>query len=103
MTDETQSADAPTQRKSKVRSPLQIVARARKALDDLGGMQVERVVGVEADDDEWRVLLEVVELRRIPDTSDVLARYEVQLSRAGKFRGYRQLGRRLRSQTEDLA
>jgi hypothetical protein len=58
---------------------------------------------VEADDDEWRVLLEVVELRRVPDTSDVLARYEVRMSRTGKFRGYRQVGRRLRSQTEELA
>ncbi|HEY8300579.1 MAG TPA: gas vesicle protein GvpO [Jatrophihabitans sp.] len=94
------TTDRPARQK-RAPSPLQIVERARKVLDDLGGMTVDRVIGVEAEDDEWRVVLEVVELRRIPNTSDVVARYEVRMSRAGKFRGYRQVARRLRSQVEE--
>lgn len=84
-------------------SPEEIVQRARRVLDDLGGMEVERVTGVQPDDDGngWLVDLEVVEVRRVPDTADVLARYQVAMSRGGQFRGYRQLGRHRRADVED--
>lgn len=83
------------------KTPDEIVERARIVLDDLGGMQAERVTGVEADGDEWRVAVEVVEMRRIPDTADILAKYEVRLSSGGQFVSYKQVGRRLRGQLED--
>lgn len=85
-------------------SPDLIVERARRVLDDLGGMEVERVTGVQPDEDGkgWRVDLEVLEVRRVPDTADVLARYEVLMSRGGQFRGYRQIGRRRRADVEDM-
>jgi hypothetical protein len=82
--------------------PNEIVDRARRVLDDLGGMEPERVVGLEADDDGgWRVEFEVVEVRRVPDTADILARYEVSMTKAGQFRAYRQVGRRRRADVED--
>ena len=84
------------------KSPVEVVESVRRVLDDLGGLDVERVTGVEADDDGWRVTVEVVEVRRIPDTADVLARYEVSMSKSGQFRGYRQVGHRLRSQIEEM-
>lgn len=93
---------AQTQRRAG-RSPVQIVQRVRHVLDELGGLTVDQVVGVEADDDEWRVTVEVVEVRRVPETADILARYEVQMSKAGKFRGYHLVGRRLRSQIGDMS
>jgi hypothetical protein len=80
-----------------------IVMRARKVIDDLGGMDVDRVTAVEEEDDGWRVNVEVVETRRIPDTSDILARYQVRLTHGGQFRGYRQIGRRRRDQLEDMS
>ena len=83
-------------------SPDEIVERAKKVLDDLGGMVVDRVTGVEADDQGWRINLEVVETRRIPDTADIIAKYEVLLSRGGRFRSYRLAGRRRRDQLEDM-
>lgn len=89
-------------RRTSSKSPVDIIASVRRVLDDLGGLDVERVTGVEADDDSWRVTVEVVEVRRIPDTADVLAKYEVTMSKSGQFRGYRQIGHRLRSQIEEL-
>lgn len=83
-------------------SPDEIVERAKKVLDDLGGMAVDRVTGVQSDDEGWRINLEVVETRRIPDTADIIAKYEVLLSRGGRFRSYRLVGRRRRDQLEDL-
>lgn len=97
----TRSSNSSRQRTSS-KSPVEVVESVRRVLDDLGGLDVERVTGVEADDDGWRVTVEVVEVRRIPDTADVLARYEVSMSKSGQFRGYRQVGHRLRSQIEEM-
>jgi Gas vesicle synthesis protein GvpO len=83
------------------KSPDEIIERVHRVLDDLGDMEVERVTGVEVDDDGWRVNVEVLEMRRIPDTADILAKYEVRLTSGGQFLGYRQVGRRLRGQLED--
>jgi hypothetical protein len=85
-------------------SPDQIVERARRVLNDLGGMDVERVTSVQPDDDGkgWRVQLEVLAVHRVPETADVLARYEVSLSRGGQFRGYREVGRRRRADVEEM-
>jgi hypothetical protein len=83
------------------KSPDEIIERVHRVLDDLGGMEVERVTGIEADDDGWRVNVEVLEMRRIPDTADILAKYEVRLTNGGQFMSYRQVGRRLRGQLED--
>jgi hypothetical protein len=65
-------------------------------------MDAERVIGVEPDNegDGWRVMVEVVELRRVPDTADVLAIYEVSISTGGQFLSYRQVGRHLRGRVE---
>jgi hypothetical protein len=48
----------------------------------------------------WRVALEVVELRRIPDSTDVLASYEVELDGDGKFLGFERGRRYNRSQAD---
>lgn len=98
---QTSGGSAPASQRRRV-SPDEIVERARKVLDELGGMDVDRVTGVEADDEGWRITVEVVETRRIPDTADIIAKYEVLLSRGGRFRSYRLLGRRRRDQLEDV-
>ena len=100
-TQTTSDGSSPQQKRRRV-SPDEIVGRAKKVLDDLGGMDVDRVTGVEADDEGWRINLEVVETRRIPDTADIIAKYEVLLSRGGRFRSYRLIGRRRRDQLEDM-
>jgi hypothetical protein len=51
------------------------------------------VTGLERTDDGWKVQVEVVEVRRIPDTTDVLALYEVDVDPRGELMGYRRLRR----------
>ena len=101
MADTENSNDGATSERRRI-SPDQIVQRAKRVMDDLGGMDVDRVTGVEADDEGWRISLEVVETRRIPDTADIIAKYEVLMSRGGRFRSYRLVGRRRRDQIEDM-
>ena len=70
-----------------------IAARAAEQLLELTGREVEGVTGLERTDDGWMVEVEVVEVRRIPDTTDVLALYELTVDSDGDLEGYRRLRR----------
>ena len=71
----------------------QVAASAAQELLELTGKQAEGVTGLERVDDGWIVQVEVVEVRRIPDTTDVLALYEVSTDGQGNLQGYRRLRR----------
>ncbi|AIY17463.1 gas vesicle protein [Pimelobacter simplex] len=70
-------------------------ARGAQQLAELTGRELEGVVGLSDDGDGegWTVQVEVVEIRRIPGTTDVLAVYEVDLDRSGDLLGYRRVDR----------
>jgi hypothetical protein len=76
------------------------VLRAIEQLAMLLGSTPERVIGVEPRDDGWRVRIEVVELERVPDTTSVLASYDVDVDSEGGLIGYRRTRRYIRAQTE---
>lgn len=57
-------------------------AAARHVLQ-LTGRCPENVVSVAGDDDGWQVAVEVLELHRIPETTDIMAIYEVALDTYG--------------------
>jgi hypothetical protein len=65
------------------RSPREIVAGAMEQLQELIGRPVEGVTGMEKDGNEWTVTVEVVELERIPNTTDILGKYELTLDKNG--------------------
>ena len=71
----------------------QVAARAAVQLLELTGKESEGVTGLNRDDDGWTVEVEVVEVRRIPNTTDVLAVYEVRTDEHGNLLGYRRLRR----------
>jgi hypothetical protein len=48
---------------------------------------IEAVTGLEKDGDEWTVTLEVLELERVPSTTDVIGKYEVTLDKDGEMTG----------------
>jgi hypothetical protein len=80
------------------------MAAAREAAQQLlalTGRDVEGVTGLERTDDGWRVEVEVVEVRRIPDTTDMLALYELTVDEDGELEGYRRLRRYTRGSAGD--
>ena len=81
----------------------EIAMRARQLLRAVRGMDAESVSGVTRTPNGWKVLLEVVELRRIPESTDVLASYEVELDGDGDFLGFERGRRYHRSQAEQGA
>jgi hypothetical protein len=76
-------------------------AQALQELEGLVGCPAEGVSGIRKTDDGWVVLVDVLELARIPATTDVLALYEVTMDGGGEVSGYRRVKRYLRSQVEE--
>lgn len=70
---------------------------ARRAADSLAALVHHRLEGVSAvgrsEDDGWTVHVDVLELARIPDTTSLLATYEVELDPAGDLLSYRRIAR----------
>jgi hypothetical protein len=88
-------------RKRKRSSAGRAAAAARREIAELMGRDPEAVSGVERDDDDgWLVTVEFVELERIPQSTDVMATYEVSLDDGGELTGYRRTKRYVRSQAE---
>jgi gas vesicle protein GvpO len=82
----------------------QIATQARELLRSVRGVEAESVSGIgRTSANGWKVTLEVVELRRIPESTDVLASYEVELDEKGQFLGFSRGRRYNRSQAEDGA
>lgn len=79
---------------------VKIARSAKQQLAELLNKESETVIGVQRTDDGWEVDLEVVETRRIPDTTDVLAIYRVELDDDGEIEGYERLERYIRGKTE---
>ena len=78
-------------------------AAARAAAEHvlaLTGREFEGVVSVEQTDDGWRIGVELVETRRIPDTADILAVYEVETDHSGGLCGLRRVHRYARGQLQ---
>ena len=75
-----------------------VISRAREELEDLTGYKVDSVSSFERTDDGWRLAITVVELRRIPAATDVLATYEVSLDEYGDVVNYHRDNRYFRDQ-----
>jgi hypothetical protein len=74
-------------RSRKDRSAREVVGEAIKQVHQLIGKPIESVTGMEKDGRDWTVTLEVLELSRIPSTTDVLGSYEVTLDKDGDLTG----------------
>jgi Gas vesicle synthesis protein GvpO len=101
--------DEPEERRDEPQEPVEgipagragdIVERARRALHDLRGADAEAVTALERFGDGWRIALEVVELRRVPESTDVLATYAVELDGDGDLVGLQRVRRYYRAQAD---
>jgi hypothetical protein len=78
------------------------VQRVRDDLPELLGRPIESILGVQrADDNGWEVTAAVVELSRIPNSTDVLGAYRVTLDSSGELAGYQRQRRYNRSQADE--
>ena len=83
-------------------SGREAIQRALSEAGDLLGRPIESVLGLEPDDSKgWRVTVEVVELERIPRSTDVLGAYVITLDKSGELTGARRERRYYRNQADE--
>jgi hypothetical protein len=81
-------------------SAKELTEAALATIADLTGYEPESVAGLQWDGESWLVTVDVLELARIPNTTDVLASYVVQLDDSGGLLGYKRSRRFVRGQVE---
>jgi hypothetical protein len=82
---------------------VQVARRVMQTLAELVGCPAEGITGIRRNDDGWIVEVEVLEVERVPETTDVLASYEVEIDKDGEIVEFRRLRRYLRTQTEGVS
>jgi Gas vesicle synthesis protein GvpO. len=67
---------------------LEAQRRAREVTAELLDYEFDGVIKVEMTGDNWRTVVEVVERNAVPDTQDIIGRYEITLDATGTLSGY---------------
>lgn len=74
---------------------------ALSTVQELTGYEPEAITGLQWDGDVWQVTVDVLELSRVPNTTDIIGQYVVELDEGGTLRGYRRTGRFPRGQSQE--
>jgi hypothetical protein len=70
-------------------SARDLALAAKQTVEDLTGFRAEAVSGFQWDGEAWLMTVDVCELERVPNTTDVMAAYVVQLDDQGGLLGYK--------------
>ena len=97
MVDRTKSRRAPAASRGSL-SGSAAVEHAKAHLLEMTGRECETVSSLSRTGDGWLIKLEIVELERIPQSTDILATYQVELDGQGELMGYERVARYYRNQ-----
>jgi hypothetical protein len=86
---------------AKVLGIAEIAARAKDQLSALTGLKASTVSSLSHNEDGWHIVADLIELKRIPESSDILATYEVQLDEKGELISYQRTRRYTRGQISE--
>lgn len=75
--------------------------KVRDSAADLIGRRLDGISGIQRTDDGWAAIVNMIERRSVPDTQDILGRYEITFSSSGEIEGYRRLSRYRRGDTTE--
>lgn len=74
---------------------------AREAATNLIEHEFEGVIKIESTDSGWRTVVEVIERGAVPDTQDIIGRYEIKLDTTGSATSYELLERYRRGEMKE--
>jgi len=60
-------------------------------LEEALNKKPESIISVSKEGEEWKILAEVLERRAVPNTQDILGRYDIRLDGKGELLGYKQV------------
>jgi hypothetical protein len=87
---------------AKPMTAAQVVMHALKEVAHVSGLDADHVSSVACEPDGWHVTVDLIELRRIPASTDVIAAYDAVFSPDGSLLSYHRRRRYFRDQmTED--
>lgn len=81
-----------------MKSGPEIIKQARELISDLTGLPIDTVSGLNHSDGQWHVTLDLIEMRSVPNSRDVLAIYEMVLDDDGNLLSYERTRRYYRGQ-----
>ena len=87
--------------KASAQGGFELARQGARQLQQLTGNEVEGITGMRRTEEGWRVQVDVLELRRVPNTTDVLATYDVDLHSDGELIGYHRRHRFVRGDVGD--
>lgn len=79
----------------------EIAQRAKEQLVQLTGHEADTVSSLAKEEDGWHVAVDMIELKRIPEATDVLATYETVLDDEGNLMSYQRTRRYYRGETTE--
>jgi len=80
----------------------QAIKKARTELHDMIGLEISSTIGAVPEEEGWKITLEAVEKRSIPDSMDILAIYEVMVNADGDVAEFNRIKMRKRIDTDDI-
>lgn len=90
-----------SERTPKTVKAIDVMRKATTQVAQLTGRPADTVSSIERTEDGWRLEIELVELERIPATTNILATYQVELDRDGDVVSYRRVRRYFRNAAEE--
>lgn len=76
----------------------EVLERAKQQLSQVTGLEPITATRMSKDEVGWRVGLEMLEMSRIPSSTDVLGRYDVLVDSHGSMVSFERRGTRLRGE-----
>jgi|TARA_R110002012_G_scaffold59502_2_gene155631 hypothetical protein len=105
MTTKTAARSPKTQAPARVHKAkpqlINLVGGAKDQLEELTGLASDSVSRLSKVEDGWQLVINMVELKRIPASTDMLAIFEVTLDAEGNITGYHRSRRYLRDQIQE--
>jgi len=80
----------------------EIGEKASQAAEVLLKKSMDSVISLCKEQEGWLAEVEVVERKSVPDTQDILGRYEMKFNEVGELQGYRRIKLRRRSDREEI-
>ena len=83
--------------KPKIQEILRLAIQAAEAMLK---KSLDSIISLNKDAEGWRAEVEVLERKSVPDTQDILGRYEMKFDPDGELLGYKRIMLRRRSDME---
>jgi hypothetical protein len=77
----------------------EVAERARQQLAEVTGFKPVAVVGSYKDAKGWHITVDLLEMARLPESTDILGTYEVSLDEEGNMLKFEKKRARLRSES----